>query len=151
MMYSLIRGGETVQSGTHPYDAIATFQEGDSVRVVESTGKTHRFTSKGEIEGYITGQERVAAWKDKPRGTAWDPDHYKGYIGDLQWIEAMSYLYTADEFKAILSCFARKYMDRCGKKDDPLQEYKKALVYLQYLIDFMESGCKSGTKIRKTD
>lgn len=70
-----------------------------------------------------------------------EPVHYKGYIGSYQWLDAMSKIPTlrdATAFEGALELQIRKYLDRRGQKDDPIQELKKARFYLQYLIEFLE-------------
>ena len=72
-----------------------------------------------------------------------NPGHYKGYIDDLEWIEAMSKIPTlreTDIFCGALELQVRKYLDRRGGKDHSLQELKKARFYLQCWIDFIEIG-----------
>ena len=72
-----------------------------------------------------------------------NPGHYKGYIDDLEWIEAMSKIPTlreTDIFCGALELQVRKYLDRRGGKDHSLQELKKARFYLQCWIDFIETG-----------
>ena len=74
-----------------------------------------------------------------------DPDHYKHYVGDLQWLDAMSRIPTLRDpikFKAALELQIRKYLDRNGSKDEELQELKKARFYLQYLISYIENNCE---------
>jgi hypothetical protein len=46
----------------------------------------------------------------------------------------------ASNFQAALELQIRKYLDRNGKKDAPLQELKKARFYLQYLIMYIENN-----------
>ena len=75
--------------------------------------------------------------------SAVDPKHYKGYIDDMEWIEAMSKIPTlknTDIFCGALELQVRKYLDRRGNKDHSLQELKKARFYLQCWIDFIETG-----------
>lgn len=74
-----------------------------------------------------------------------DPKHYKDYILDMQWIDAMSRIPTLRSpvgFKAALELQIRKYLDRRGQKDNDLQELKKSLFYLKYLIAYIENGNK---------
>lgn len=72
-----------------------------------------------------------------------DPTHYKNYIDEMQWIDAMSKIPTLrapERFKAALELQIRKYLDRNGGKDNTVQELKKARFYLQYLIAYIENG-----------
>jgi hypothetical protein len=71
--------------------------------------------------------------------SAVSPKHYKGYIGDLQWIDAMSRIPTLKDpvkFEAAVELQIRKYLDRNGQKDAEIQELSKALFYLKYLIAY---------------
>jgi hypothetical protein len=72
-----------------------------------------------------------------------NPSHYKNYIEELQWIDAMSRIPTLRDptkFKAALELQLRKYLDRNGGKDEELQELKKAQFYLMYIIMYIENG-----------
>lgn len=80
-----------------------------------------------------------------PIQKAVDPDHYKGYIEEMQWLDAMSQIPTLrkpERFIAAVELQIRKYMDRNGQKDLPLQEFQKANFYMVYLIMYMKGGCK---------
>jgi len=84
-----------------------------------------------------------------------NPKHYKNYIGEIEWVEAMCQIPTLREpiqFKAALEFTLRGYLDRKGQKDDELQELKKCRFYLQYLIMYMENDCKvvSAKKVHET-
>lgn len=72
-----------------------------------------------------------------------DPSHYKLYILEMEWIDAMSKIPTLrkpERFIAALELQIRKYLDRNGGKDEPLQELKKAQFYLAYLIAYIANG-----------
>lgn len=74
-----------------------------------------------------------------------DPSHYKNYIGEMQWLDAMSQIPTLRDpikFEAAVELQIRKYLDRNGGKDSTIQELKKAQFYLTYLIMYKENGCK---------
>ena len=69
-----------------------------------------------------------------------DPSHYKNYIDEMQWLDAMSKIPTLrepDVFIGALELQVRKYLDRRGGKDDDYQELGKALVYLEYMRQFI--------------
>ena len=66
------------------------------------------------------------------------PDHYT--VGGIEAIDYMMAKSTGDEFRGYLRLSALKYLSRAGHKDDELLEYKKAAVFLQWLINFMETG-----------
>lgn len=63
-----------------------------------------------------------------------NPDHYKGTSG-IQAIDAMQACSTEEEFKGFLRLTAMKYLWRLGKKDHPITEGKKAVWYIEKLID----------------
>ena len=65
-----------------------------------------------------------------------NPDHYK--TGGIETIEYMKAKSTPEEFKGHLRLTALKYLSRFGKKDDELQELKKAKWYLDKLIEELE-------------
>ena len=91
--------------------------------------------SLDDLEGWIVGLERAFAWKPEKKD-AINPSHYQGYVMDLQWLETMQYLphfRNSENFKAAVELQIRKYLDRAGTKDTPLQEYMKAAWYLRYL------------------
>lgn len=64
-----------------------------------------------------------------------DPSHYKAYIDEYQWIDAMSRLpryRDPNVFIGALELQVRKYLDRMGQKDNDYQELGKATFYLEY-------------------
>jgi len=64
-----------------------------------------------------------------------DPPHYKNYIEDLQWLDAMSRIPSFKDPKVFIGALelqVRKYLDRMGQKDITYQEIGKALFYLEY-------------------
>ena len=74
-----------------------------------------------------------------------NPSHYKSYIGELQWIEAMGYIPTLRDPKVYIGALElqiRKYLDRNGGKDASVQEIGKATVYMVYLLMYMKGGNK---------
>lgn len=92
-----------------------------------------------EIEAWEVQLSRDSTW----RHTAHSPNHYKGFIDDMQWIEAISKTPQFKDpkvFKGALLLMVNKYLDRLGMKDDDLQELKKAQVYLGFLIEYTEKG-----------
>jgi len=76
---------------------------------------------------------------DVPRiQVAVDPKHYKSFIKDMQWIETQQY--RSRDFFAGIKMLLEKYLDRCGKKDDTLQELLKTKWYLDFLIAYLING-----------
>lgn len=113
------------------------------------------------LEEWRQSLERVTAWKpfdEKETGIhmrntnmqttdAVNPSHYQSYVDEYQWIEVMARIpgfreANSERFKGALELQIRKYLDRLGRKDESIQELKKAQWYLTYLIAFMENGCK---------
>ena len=66
-----------------------------------------------------------------------NPEHYK--IGGIETIDYMKAKSTPEEFKGHLRLTALKYLSRFGKKDDELQELKKAKWYLDRLVQELEN------------
>lgn len=96
--------------------------------------------------------EATSAPPVKVAGDAVNPSHYQGYLFDpelnidLQWLETQCrmqrYREDPERFKGAVELQVRKYLDRCGKKDEELQEFEKALWYLMFLVAFMKNGDK---------
>jgi hypothetical protein len=83
----------------------------------------------------IKGSDRISE--------AVDPTHYKTYLEDYQWLDAMSRIPTLRDpakFEAAVELQIRKYLDRNGQKDNPIQELMKARWYLSYLIAYKKAG-----------
>ena len=118
-----------------------------------------RVTSIAALEEWCDTTARTVAWKTQflpvdalkdPIMSAVDPKHYKSYVQDLQWLDAMSQIPTLRDknlFASALELQIRKYLDRNGQKDSTVQELKKARFYLQALIDWLETGQISATQI----
>lgn len=66
-----------------------------------------------------------------------NPDHYK--VGGVETIDYMKAKSTPEEFRGHLRLTALKYLSRFGKKDDELQELKKAKWYLDRLVYELEN------------
>ena len=66
------------------------------------------------------------------------PAHYT--VGGIETIDYMQAKATPEEFRGHLRLTALKYMSRAGYKGDALQDFKKAAVYLDWLIKHIESG-----------
>jgi len=65
-------------------------------------------------------------------------DHYKE-LAVQPWKAMQSWMSEA-EFEGFLRGNAIKYLARAGKKDDDLQDLKKALHYLEKLVSVKEKG-----------
>ena len=64
-------------------------------------------------------------------------EHPKRYGGDTTYecIKVLKSWVSNEEYKGFLRCTIIKYLCRLGKKDDSLQELKKARFYLDKLIE----------------
>ena len=67
-----------------------------------------------------------------------NPSHYKH--NGIETIDYMKAVSTNEEFKGHLRLTAIKYISRLGKKDCPKQEIKKAIWYLNKLLEEYEAG-----------
>ena len=61
------------------------------------------------------------------------PEHYKTDL--IECIDAMQSFLTNEEFEGHCKACAFKYIWRAGKKDDAQQDLKKAIWYLNRIID----------------
>lgn len=66
------------------------------------------------------------------------PEHYT--YGGIETIDYMQAKSSPEEFRGHLRLTAMKYLSRAGHKDDILKDYKKAAVYLNWLIKYIETG-----------
>lgn len=64
------------------------------------------------------------------------PSHYTS--GKVECIDCIESAMTSEQFEGFLKGNVMKYVFRCGKKDEVIQELKKAEWYLQKLIQFKE-------------
>lgn len=74
-----------------------------------------------------------------------NPNHYQAFFLDYQWLETMQHLPDYRDpvvFKGAVKLQVRKYLDRCGRKDEELQELKKARWYLDFIIKYIENDNK---------
>jgi len=67
-----------------------------------------------------------------------NPPHYT--VGGIETIDYMAAKSTPEEFHGHLRLTALKYLSRAGHKGEALEDYKKAAVYLGWLINHMETG-----------
>ena len=64
------------------------------------------------------------------------PPHYTS--GEIEYIEAMKSMLTADEFKGFCKGNAVKYIWREDHKGSNVQDLEKAVVYLNWAIDHLK-------------
>jgi len=108
--------------------------------------------SPNALEDWQVSQERSHAWKSPKRDSvtlktpeAVKPTHYKNFIDDYQWLDAMSRIHRYEDpevFKGAVELQIRKYLDRNGKKDSELQELMKGLFYYLYLVKYIKNNNK---------
>jgi hypothetical protein len=110
----------------------------------------------GKVVKLLDNKEDYVGWSNERDRDIWldpvpvpvttnpvDPKHYKDYILNYEWLEAMSRIKTLrdpERFTGGLEFMVRKYLDRRGGKDAELQELKKSRVYLQVWISYLEHG-----------
>jgi hypothetical protein len=70
------------------------------------------------------------------------PSHYT--VGGIETIDYMAAKSTPEEFRGHLRLTALKYMSRAGYKESAVQDFKKAAVYLNWLINHIETGNHRG-------
>jgi len=97
----------------------------------------------------LRNDDDYLGWRDSlEKAHAWahpnhSPAHYKAFIGDMEWIVAMSLtpqFRNPEVFKGSLLLMVNKYLDRLGMKDADVEEMRKAKVYLEMLIEYTETG-----------
>jgi hypothetical protein len=73
-----------------------------------------------------------------------NPPHYQNFLDQYQWIETMCRIQrfrdNPEQFEAAIELQVRKYLDRCGRKDERLQELEKALWYMKFLVAYVKNG-----------
>lgn len=155
-------------------DFEAVFRDGNVLMLFTEEGiLITAFDNLDQFESWRVSAERNAAWGPKngscvahvdnlaltcseeptkstttlmPHGKDFvSPSHYKDYIAQMQWLDAMSQIPTLRapvKFKAAVEMQVRKYLDRNGSKDEELQELKKSRFYLCYLVAYIENNCQ---------
>ena len=112
------------------------------------------FYTLDALEVWRESREKAAAWKPVPlivqKSDAINPSHYAGLIEvegvvSLQWLEHLQHharFRDPEKFKSAVEMQVRKYLDRCGQKDEELQEILKALWYMKFLAAYIKNGNK---------
>lgn len=68
------------------------------------------------------------------------PSHYTNNYGNIEVKDAMkAFVSTQDEYLAYLKLNAIKYLGREGKKDDREQDLRKAIQYIEFMIDELDN------------
>lgn len=109
---------------------------------------SNRINNKAEFEEWYNKLERDYAWQP----AKWDPfrehkeltkdtidsqinpAHYKDIVPGMQYMEMMQYMLP--DISSHLLGQVYKYLMRDGKKDNSLQERRKALWYLKFLVAY---------------
>lgn len=101
----------------------------------EYFGREEGFDAKNFLNGNAADVPHITHWEqDDVRS----PAHYT--VGGIETIDYMAAKATPDEFRGHLRLTALKYLSRAGHKDDALKDYRKARVYLDWLIRHLETG-----------
>ena len=147
IMERTARGVERRSTTTDGATAYCAWKKGEYyTRVSDSLKKTHPFTLETEAEwdAWFDVLGRQENWHKEPVSDAVNPTHHGGFYKDMQWIEAYQhhprFKDRSEHFVDVLDCLLRKYVDRCGRKDDAAQELKKAEWYLKFLILYRRKG-----------
>lgn len=91
------------------------------------------------LEGFTAHKEFNCTEKKKP--DAINPSHYKDVVPGYQYAEMMVYMLANQTgVNSHLLGQVYKYLMRNGKKDEEVQELKKAQWYLNALINYKEQG-----------
>ena len=94
------------------------------------------YGEKSEDDLLFKVEESDVPSSDEPQD-AINPSHYKH--NGIETIDYMKAVSTEEEFKGHLRLTAIKYISRLGKKDCPKQEIKKAIWYLNKLLEEYEA------------
>lgn len=93
----------------------------------------------GTVKGYVAS--RNFNCEEPKENDAINPPHYKDIVPGYQYMEMMVHmLKDLDGVESHLKGQVYKYLMRCGKKDEALQELKKAKWYLDALVKYHEQG-----------
>jgi len=125
-------------------------------KVVQEIGRTHRSNEPWDPFNEKETEIHMVSSKDELRSKkvdeAVDPSHYQNFLQlddvgfpvSLQWIEVEfrkpQFRDNPQAIEGALLFQINKYLSRLGEKDDEIQELKKALWYLNYLIAFESNG-----------
>lgn len=84
----------------------------------------------------IDDQSDPGSWKralDMKADMVNSPPHYK--VGGIEAIEYIQAKLSPEEFAGYCRGNALKYLSRAGHKDDAAQDYRKAIWYIERLIN----------------
>ena len=91
----------------------------------------------------MKGSEKVEVakknmYKEVKEDMVNSPKHYKLRGLDIESVDVIKAVLTPEEFAGWLKGNAMKYLHRLGKKDDAVQDTKKAMKYLEWLVKELE-------------
>lgn len=84
----------------------------------------------------IDDQSDPGSWKralDMKADMVNHPPHYK--VGGIETIDYLQAKLSPEEFAGFCRGNALKYLSRAGHKDDAAQDYRKAIWYIERLIN----------------
>jgi hypothetical protein len=102
-----------------------------------SNAMAKQYKIDAEEEEYYKGFNGL---NNKDISNAINPSHYKGIVGNYQYIECMEFILGKEGLKAHLIGQVYKYMMRLGKKDADLQEVGKVVWYSRCLEILLRDG-----------
>ena len=107
----------------------------DTMTPVWSNQMAKQYNKDAEEDWGYSPHEKVSVKKD-----AINPAHYKGIVGNYQYIECMEFILGFEGLKAHLIGQIYKYMMRLGKKDSEQQELGKVIWYSRCLAILLREG-----------
>lgn len=120
---------------------------------LNTTSPKRIICSPDALESWKIGQERANQWRPDIKEPTYSeeivkdavkPSHHQEFMPGMQWLDATSmnvrYRNRPEAMVAAVELQIRKYLDRNGRKDGELQEFRKALWYLIWVCAFLELG-----------
>lgn len=108
----------------------------DTMTPVWSNQMAKQYNKDMEEGPMINGPIEIKSLKPD----AINPSHYKGIVGNYQYIECMEFILGFEGLKAHLIGQIYKYMMRLGKKDSEQQELGKVIWYSRCLAILLRDG-----------
>lgn len=107
------------------------------IRLGENMEKSGKESMK-ELGLRLAKERKEMEEKEEEKKIDNNVNHPSHYQGKIECIDYLKDKLNDDEFKGFLKGNILKYLSRAGKKDNELQDIKKAKWYLDYLINFTE-------------
>ena len=105
------------------------------IELIEEDNKEENKKHFPDDEDWILEEQN-----SKPMGLADNINHPSHYQGKIECIDYLQDKLTAEEFNGFLKGNVLKYLSRAGKKDDELEDYKKAQWYMNKLIEIIKQN-----------